>query len=191
MPVVLRRRMLHIGPAAALIVIGAAQLLADYHGSGFRGPRGANAAFLVAVCLPLLVRRGRPVFALAGVFVIQGMWIGAYYHGSPQPPFEPFAAGVVACFALGFHADRRGLRAGLVVFALLVVASAIVLAAGGSTVGNALSVLIWWAAAIAIGRGLRERQRLVELLRERSARLERDRERDMTEAALEERARIT
>jgi signal transduction histidine kinase len=70
------------------------------------------------------------------------------------------------------------------------VASAIVLAAGGSAVGNALSVLIWWAAAIGIGRGLRERQALVELLRERSARLERDRERDMADAALEERARI-
>src|SRR5919204_6662578 len=137
MPVVLRRRILDIAPAAALIVIGAAQMLADYHGSGFRGPRAANAAFLVAVCLPLLLRRGRPVLALAGVFVIQGMWIGAYYHGSHQPPLEPFAAGVVACFALGFHADRRGLRAGLVVFALLVVSSAIVLAAGGATVGNA------------------------------------------------------
>ena len=190
MSVGLRRRLLDIAPPAALIVIGAAQMLADYHGSGFRGPRAANAAFLVAVCLPLLVRRVRPALALAGVFVIQAIWVGAYYHGTHQPPFEPFAAAVVACFALGFHADRRGLRAGLVVFALLVVASAIVLAAGGSAVGNALSVLIWWAVAIGLGRGLRERQALVELLRERSARLERDRERDMADAALEERARI-
>src|SRR5919198_1336615 len=190
MPVVLRRRLLDIAPTVALIVIGAAQLLADYNGSGFRGPRGANAAFLVAVCLPLLIRRGRPVLALAGVFVIQGMWIGAYYHGSHQPPFEPFAAGVVACFALGFHADRRGLRAGLVVFALVVLTSAIILAAGGSAVGNALPALVWWGAAIGIGRGLRERQALVELLRERSARLERELERDIADAALEERARI-
>jgi hypothetical protein len=91
------------------------------------------------------------VLALAGVFVIQGIWVGAYYHGSHQPPFEPFAAGVVACFALGVHADRRGLRAGLVVFAVRVVASAILLAVGGSAVGDALSVLIWWAAAIGIG----------------------------------------
>ena len=189
-PVVLRRRLLDIAPAAALIVIGAVQLLADYQGSGFRGPRGANAAFLVMVCLPLLVRRRHPVLALAGVFVIQGIWVGAYYHGSHQPPFEPFAAGVVACFALGVHADRRALHVGLVVFAVLVVASAVVLAVGGSAVGDALSVLIWWAAAIGIGRGLRERQALVELLRERSARLERDRERDMADAALEERARI-
>ena len=185
-----RRRVLDAAPTIALIAIGAAQLLADYGGSGFRGPRGANAAFLIAVCLPLLVRRRRPVLALAGVFLVQAVWVGAYYHGSHQPPFEPFAAGVVACFALGLHADRRGLRAGLVVFALLVVASAIVLAAGGSAVGNALPVLIWWGAAIGIGRGLRERQGLVELLRERSARLERDRERDMADAALEERARI-
>ena len=186
----LRRRPLDVAPVAALIAIGAAQLLADYTGSGYRGPRAANAAFLVATCLPLLVRRRRPVVALAGVFVAQGVWVGAYYHGSHQPPFEPFAAGVVACFALGYHADRRGLRAGLIVFVLVVAASAIVLAAGGSTVGNALPVLIWWAGAIGIGRGLRERQALVDLLRERSVSLERDRERDMTEAALEERARI-
>jgi signal transduction histidine kinase len=186
----LRRRLLDIAPAVALIGIGTAQLLADYGGSGFRGPRDVNAAFLVAVCLPLVVRRRRPVAALAGVFVVQGVWVGVYYHGSHQPPFEPFAAGVVACFALGLHADRRGMRAGLVVFALLVLASAIVLAAGGSAVGDALSVLIWWATAIGVGRGLRERQRLVELLRERSSRLERDRERDMADAALEERARI-
>jgi signal transduction histidine kinase len=190
MSAALRRRLLDVAPAAALIVIGAAQMLADFKGSGFRGPRGANAAFLVAVCPPLLVRRRRPVLALAGVFVVQAIWVGAYYHGSHQPPFDPFAAGVIACFALGFHADRRGLRTGLLVFGLLVVASAIILAAGGSTVGNALPVLIWWAAAIGVGRGLRERQALVELLRERSARLERDRGRDMTEAALEERARI-
>jgi signal transduction histidine kinase len=190
MSAALRRRLLDIAPVVALILIGGAQLLADYKGSGYRGPRGANAAFLVAVCLPLVVRRGRPVLALAGVFVVQAVWVGAYYHGSHQPPFEPFAAGVVACFALGYHADRRGLRAGLIVFALVVLATAIVLAAGGSAVGNALPVLIWWAAAIGIGRGLRERQALVELLRERSVRLERDRERDMTEAALEERARI-
>jgi signal transduction histidine kinase len=190
MPAAVRRRLLDVAPTAALIAIGAVQMLADYDGSGFRGPRGANLAFLAPTCLPLLVRRPRPAIALAGVFVMQGSWVGAYYHGSHQPPFEPFAAGVVACFALGFHADHRGLRVGLVVFALVVLASAIVLAAGGSTVGNALPALIWWTAAIAIGRGLRERQGLVELLRERSARLERDRERDMTEAALEERARI-
>jgi signal transduction histidine kinase len=188
--VVLRRRALDLAPTVALIAIGVAQMLADYHGSGYRGPRAANAVFLVLTCLPLLIRRAHPALALAGVFTAQGLWISLYYHGSDQPPFEPFAAGVVACFALGLHADRRGLRAGLAVFGLVVLGSAVALAVGGSTVGNALPVLVWWRAAVGLGRGLRERQALVELLRERSARLERDRERDVAEAALEERARI-
>src|SRR5919198_2073142 len=128
MSTALRRRLLDIAPTVALIAIGAAQMLADYRGSGFRGPRWANAAFLTAVCLPLLIRRSRPVVALAGVFVVQAAWVGAYYHGSHQPPFEPFAAGVVACLALGLHADRRGLPGGLAAFGVLVVASVIVLA---------------------------------------------------------------
>jgi signal transduction histidine kinase len=190
MPQDLRRRLLDVAPTLALIAAGVVEMVADYHGSGFRGPRGANAAFLVAAAVPLLIRRRHPVAVLGAVFAIQAAWIAAYYHGSDQPPSEPFVAGVVACFALGFHADRRGLRTGLTLFAALVVASAVVLAAGGSTVGNALPALVWWGAAIGFGRALRERQALVELLRERSARLERDRERDIAEAAIEERTRI-
>ncbi|HWK30148.1 MAG TPA: histidine kinase [Solirubrobacter sp.] len=190
MSIALRRRALDVAPTVALLAIGGAQMLADYHQSGYRGARGVNAAFLVATCVPLLIRRAHPALALAGVFVAQGVWIGIFYHGSQQPPFEPFAAGVVACFALGRHADRRALRAGAAVFALVVIATAIVLVVGGSTVGNALPVLVWWLAAIGFGRGLRDRQVLVELLRDRSARLERDREREIAGAALEERARI-
>jgi signal transduction histidine kinase len=117
-------------------------------------------------------------------------WLAAYYAGSDQPPFEPFAAGVVASFALGLHADGAQLRTGLVAFAIVLVASAISLAAAGVPVGDAISVPVWWLAAVGIGRVLRERQALVDLLQERSLRLERERERDMAEAAFEERARI-
>jgi signal transduction histidine kinase len=186
----LRHRLLEVAPTVALIAVGLAQLLLSGHSAGFRGPTGVNAAFLVAVSLPLLIRREHPVAALAGVFVAQGLWIGALYHGSDQPPSEPFFAAVVACFALGFHADRRGLRAGAIVFGVVVLATAVTLAVGGASVDNALPVLVWWLAATAIGRALRERQALVDLLRERSARLELDRERDLAAAASEERARI-
>jgi signal transduction histidine kinase len=185
-----RRRLLDVAPTAALVAVGLAQLLLAGHSAGFRGPTGVNALFLIAVALPLLARRRHPVAALAGVFVVQGVWIAALYHGSDQPPSEPFFAAVVACFALGYHADRGRLRAGAAVFAAMVVATAVTLAVGGAAVDNALPVLVWWLLAIGIGRGLRERQALVDLLRERSARLELDRERDVAAAAAEERARI-
>jgi signal transduction histidine kinase len=185
-----RRRLLDLAPTAALLLLGAVSQSIAYESAGFRGPHLANAAFLVAVSVPLLFRRSRPALVLAAVFAAQALWVALYYHGSHQPPFEPFAAGVVACFALGFHADRRALRAGIGVFAVLVAGTALTLALGGAAVGNALPALLWWAGAIVLGRTLRDRQALVDLLRERSARLERDRERDLAAAAADERARI-
>lgn len=190
MPRAARRLVLDIAPTVALLALGAAQIAGSYESAGFQGPKAANAAFLVAVSLPLLIRRKHPAPVLAAVFLAQAAWVGLYYHGSHQPPFEPFAAGVVACFALGFHAEDGELRAGVAVFVLAVAGTAIDLAVGGSAVGNALPALLWWAGAIVLGRVLRSRQALVDLLRERSDVLERDRERAVAEAAAEERARI-
>jgi signal transduction histidine kinase len=185
-----RRRFLDVAPTVAILVLGFAHLFATSD-SSFQGPRGASALFLVATSAPLVFRRTRPALALTAVFVAQGAWLTAYYSGSEQPPFEPFLAGVIACYALGFHADRRELRVGIAAFiACVVLGTAVSVTIGDLAVGNALPALVWWAAAIAIGRGLHERQALVDLLRERSARLERDRERDLAEAAMEERARI-
>src|SRR5690242_8141205 len=53
----LRHRLLEVAPTVALIAVGLAQLLLSGHSAGFRGPTGVNAAFLVAVSLPLLIRR--------------------------------------------------------------------------------------------------------------------------------------
>jgi hypothetical protein len=173
------RRLLDVVPTVALLALGLVALFADGHGSGFRAPRGVDAAFVAATSLPLLARRRHPVLVLLATFAAQAAWITAYYNCPDQPPFEPFVAGVVACFALGFHADRRGLRRGVAVFGVAVLGSAASLAAGGASVGNSLPALVWWASAIGVGWGLHERQALVELLRDRSARLERDRERDV------------
>lgn len=185
-----RRLILDLGPAAALLALGLVLMSTSYEAAGYQGPRLANFAFLLAVVLPLPLRRRFPALVLAAVFIAQGAWVALYYHGSHQPPFEPFAAGVVACFALGYHASERQLRAGVAIFGLTVAATAVDLAAGGSTVGNGVPALLWWAGAIALGRILRSRQTLVDLLRERSDRLERDREHAVAEAAAAERARI-
>jgi signal transduction histidine kinase len=156
----------------------------DYRGSDF-----GNTVFAIAVALPLLVRRRWPAHVLAAVFVVQAVWISAYYRGH-QPPFEPFVAGVVACFALGMHGDRRTLRMGLAVFAVATAGAAVSLATGGTRIGDAFPTVVWWLGAVGIGRLLHERESLVELLGERAARLERERERDMAQAAMEERTRI-
>jgi signal transduction histidine kinase len=186
----LSRTLLDLAPTIGVLALGAIELAADRSGSGFRGPDAVTALFLVAISLPLVVRRRYPAQVLAAVFVSQGIWVTAYYHGSHQPPFEPFLAGVIACFALGLHADRRALRVGLVVFALSVVATAVSLATGGTKIGNAGPALIWWLAAIGVGRLIHERQAVVEILGDRAARLERERERDIAQAAIEERTRI-
>jgi signal transduction histidine kinase len=186
----LRRTLLDLAPTVGLLGLGVAELAAGSSESGFRGPDAMTALFLVAISLPLVFRRRYPAQVLAAVFVSQGIWVTAYYHGSHQPPFEPFLAGVIACFALGYHADRRTLRVGLVVFALSVVATAVSLATGGTEIGNAGPALIWWLAAIGVGRLIHERQALVEILSDRAARLERERERDIAQAAMEERTRI-
>ena len=185
-----RRLILDLAPTVALLALGAILMATSYESAGYQGPRLANFALLLAVVMPLVLRRLYPAPVLAAVFVAQGVWVALYYHGSHQPPFEPFAAGVVACFALGYHAQERELRVGIAVFALTVAATAVDLALGGSTVGDALPALLWWAGSIALGRILKSRQALVELLRERSDRLERDRERAVAAAAAEERARI-
>jgi signal transduction histidine kinase len=190
MPARKRRLILDLAPTTALLALGATLMSTSYESAGYQGPRAANFALLLAVVLPLPLRRRFPAPVLAAVFVAQGIWVALYYHGSHQPPFEPFAAGLVACFALGFHAEEAELRAGIAIFGLTVVATAVDLAAGGSTVGNGLPALVWWAGAIALGRILRSRQALVELLRERSDRLERSREHEIAEAAADERARI-
>jgi signal transduction histidine kinase len=189
-PAHLRRLLLDAAPTVGILALGFVDLFVA-SGTDFEGPKAANTAFLVAACLPLLARRKHPVAALAAAFTVQAAWIDAYYNGSQQPPFEPFVAGIVACFALGFHSRRRQLRLGVTAFAATVaVGTAVAYATGDPSLGNGLPAVIWWLAAIAIGRGLRERQSLVDLLRERTTRLERDRERDLAEAAMEERARI-
>jgi len=190
MPGGTRRLILDLAPTVALLVLGASLMSTSFESSGYQGPRLANFVLLLAVVLPLSLRRRFPAAVLAAVFVAQGIWVGLYYHGSHQPPFEPFAAGVVACFALGYHAEEPQLRIGIAIFVATVAATAVDLALGGSTVGDALPALLWWAGAIGLGRILKSRQALVDLLRERSDRLERDREHEVAAAAEEERARI-
>jgi signal transduction histidine kinase len=184
----LRRRLLDLAPTVLILAIGVGDLVLG-NGSSYRGSDVGNMVFLVATAVVLPFRRRYPVHVLTAVFAIQAFWVTAYYRGH-QPPFEPFLAGVIACFALGMHGDRRQIRLGLAVFAVTVAGGAISLATGGTRIADALPTIVWWLGAIGVGRLLHERESLIALLGDRAARLERDRERDMAQAALEERNRI-
>ncbi|HEX4733360.1 MAG TPA: sensor histidine kinase [Thermoleophilaceae bacterium] len=183
----LRRRLLDVAPTVLLLVLGAGELVIS--DSGYRGSDLVNTLFLIATAISLLFRRRYPVHVLTFVFASQAIWVTAYYRGH-QPPFEPFLAGVIVCFALGMHGGRRQLRVGLAVFALTVAGAAVSLATGGTRVADALPTIVWWLGAIGVGRLLHDREALVALLGDRAARLERERERDMAQAAMEERNRI-
>jgi signal transduction histidine kinase len=121
--------------------------------------------------------------------VVAGTYVIAYYPES-QAPFEPFVAGVVACYALGAYAGERALRAGAAFLAAALIGPGIVQLLAGQPVGNVVPVAVWWAGAVAAGRFVRGRQRLLALLGDRAARLEREREANAARAVLEERARI-
>ena len=170
-----------------LLALGVGELFIS--GGSYRGSDLGNTLFLIGTAVALLFRRRYPVHVLTFVFVTQAIWVTAYYRGH-QPPFEPFLAGVIVCFALGMHGDRRQLRVGLGVFALSVAGGAVSLATGGTRVGDALPTIVWWLGAIGFGRLLHDREALVALLGDRAARLERERDRDMAQAAMEERNRI-
>jgi hypothetical protein len=74
------------GPVAALLVLGAIDLLAI--DDGFRGGRAANAAFIAASVLPLLWRRRAPVRSFFAVWLAMGTGMLALYGFENQGPIE-------------------------------------------------------------------------------------------------------
>jgi signal transduction histidine kinase len=187
MPVALRKHVADLAPPAALALLGVVDLAVG--GSDFKAAPAVDLGFMVAVTVPLYWRRRHPLVALSGFNLVTGVYILTLYIDS-QPPFQPFIAGLVACFALGAYAGDRELRAGLAVLAAALVGTGIAQLAAGQPVGDVLPAVVWWAGAVAAGRFVRGRQRLVMLLGDRAARLEREREATAAQAVLEERARI-
>lgn len=182
-----RRRLLDVGVPAAIACGGLLDLLVV--GGGFEGPRAVDAALLVAIAVPLVWRRRQPVWSLIASQLLIALYILALYR-DVQPPIEPFIAGLVACFACGRYGRDRELRIGAAALFVGLAASGTAQLLEGQNPGNVIPVVLYWVAALVAGRFIRGRQGLIELLGNRTAELERQREREAERATLEERARI-
>ena len=161
-----------------------------------QGPRLANAALLALVCIPLLWRRSRPTFAFAVVIlaVLAQAKVEAYagaVERDDQGTLQGWFAALIAFYSLAAHAsERRAVMAGSVAGAVWVLDDLRQLLFGTTTLGHTVPAWGLVAGAWGLGYALRGRQRQVEELSERSARLEREREARARAAVAAERARI-
>jgi signal transduction histidine kinase len=151
-----------------------------------------NIAFVLLQTLPLVVRRRLPftVFTVgAGSMAVQGA-LGLY-----SPTFA-FLALNVALFSLAAYGDNRLAILGVVVWAgLLSVHLAFFVATTWPHVAIAdlydlFNDWVLLAAAWILGQGVRQRRAHAAELEDRAARLEREREEQARQAAIQERLRI-
>jgi signal transduction histidine kinase len=151
-----------------------------------------NIAFVLLQTLPLVVRRRLPftVFAVgAGSMAVQGP-LGFY-----SPTFA-FLALNVALYSLAAYGDRQLAILGVMVWAgLLSVHLAFFVATSWPDVAIAdlydlFNDWVLLAAAWILGQGVRQRRARAAELEDRATRLEREREEQARQAAIQERLRI-
>ena len=145
--------------------------------------RGASASFGIVLALPLLLRRRYPWLVFATIATIATVQWGADVRTFGD------AALFVALFGL---AGTQPLRRTLIAAGVLEVG--VVLAVARWSQGNWLLLFVGFSglvtAAVALGINQRHRRALVASLRDRAARLERERDQQSRLAASDERARI-
>jgi signal transduction histidine kinase len=171
-----------------LVVVG--QLDLWLQGDGFRGPRAANALFLVASALPLLWRRRAPLTVFAAVFAVVFAGMHALYGLVHQPPVEPWLALIVAVYTLAAYESGRRLWLTLAVAGAATLASDVAAAVEDAPSGETWPPWLFYALAVILGRGLHRRRGLTAALQERTVELAAEREEKARLAVIEERARI-
>ena len=162
--------------------------------AGFPEPVTGSVGLLVVASLVLVRRRERPVVTATVASALVTAYL-VLLHGdlATQPALEPFLVMVVAFFSLGLHATRETLPLGLAASALPLVAVEMTAVASGRPVADVLPTLLFWGAAVVLGRLLHRRTQEAAAAHELAA-TERNRaesaQRRAEEAAALERSRI-
>lgn len=126
--------------------------------AGFPEPVVGAVALLVLAALVLSWRRERPVTTAVTASGLVTAYL-VLLHGdlATQPALEPFLVMVVAFFSLGLHAGRDTLPLGLAAAGLPLLAVEMTAVAAGRPVGEVLPTLLFWGAAVVLGRLLHRR----------------------------------
>jgi signal transduction histidine kinase len=150
------------------------------------GPKAALIVIGLLWSVPLLWRKRYPL--AVPLFVAGVIAIASFYVPTAVENDLGFLGGVLSAWTLGAHNDRRRAVAGYAVFYALVLLIQSNLGSFG-WVDVFFITLIFTAATVA-GQAVRARELRTQELRERTARLEREREARALAAVAAERARI-
>ena len=173
----------------ALVALGLAEFL---HGGRFSHPPhvAVTACAVVLLPLPFLVRRRYPVQTLAWVLTVSLLLTLVLSDPAEQQAANVFLSWLIASFAAGRYATGRPqLTAIAIGMTSAIVFTATSLGAGGNS-GDVLPAVAFAIFVWVMGRALRQREVLLELVSEQARQLEQDRDRQVHALVGEERARI-
>jgi signal transduction histidine kinase len=154
--------------------------------NGPKGPLWFDVLASFVFLVPFLFRRRYPFGAPAAVGVAIAV-ISVLDEGYVQAQFTTFLSGIVAAFMFGMLRERRQALTGA---AFLVGVVAVVAHEQGNHPGDFLLPLVVFGVSWIVGYGLGQKFHEADEVRERAARLEREREEEARQAVAEERARI-
>jgi signal transduction histidine kinase len=158
--------------------------------AGFDEPSGGSQTaallFAPAVTLPLTWRRRAPLTVLV---MVAGAVVAQALVTVPPVSFGTFLAVLLAVYTVAAHTRRREALAGAAIGAIAVAVQG-VREPGDASAFEAVYGIVYFGGAWVLGRALRRRRLTAVELRNRAARLEREREERARVAVAEERGRI-
>ena len=178
-----RRTAWDVGPVLLLAGLGTAELLAV---PDLREPAWAEVGMALALAVPLLWRRVRPLAVLTVTLVLVGVL--TELTGVADVAGSPFACVLVATYAAGAHSRRRRARLAVGVIALWL--SSFVIYDSDQPVSDLVFIGSILYAVLGAALVVRSRQELAGALAVRTVELEHEREAAAGLAVAEERRRI-
>jgi signal transduction histidine kinase len=149
-----------------------------------QGPRPVAAAFGLALTVPLVWRRRRPLLALAACVCVYTAWA---LVSPPRGSLAPYLVILVATYSVAAHGSTRASWVGL---GLSVAGEVLLVVRTTNDLADYAFILTFLVGAWLAGRGMRIRQQRADELFRRAVRAEVEREERARAAVAEERGRI-